>query len=103
MAKKTTRPETTPAKRTDPPAEVKPTTKTTATTTPAPSSPAAATAKAAAPVATGPARGAIEVKSTAKQVSYEEIARAAYLRWERWGGDPETNWLIAERELLAQA
>lgn len=29
------------------------------------------------------------------------VAEAAYYRWQRDGGDPESNWLAAERELGA--
>lgn len=31
--------------------------------------------------------------------SREEIARAAYFRWLKQGGDPTSNWLAAEQEL----
>jgi hypothetical protein len=36
-------------------------------------------------------------------VTREEIANAAYLRWQKFGGDPESNWLAAERELTSPA
>lgn len=32
--------------------------------------------------------------------SHEEIAKAAYLRWLKEGGDPNANWLEAERSLM---
>lgn len=35
----------------------------------------------------------------ARSVTHEEIALAAYLRWEKFGGDQETNWAEAERQL----
>lgn len=41
-----------------------------------------------------------EVKT---QPKHEDIARAAYLRWLRDGGDPATNWLAAEAELTGRA
>lgn len=41
-----------------------------------------------------------EVKSKPR---HEDIARAAYLRWLREGGDPTTNWLAAEAELTGRA
>lgn len=31
--------------------------------------------------------------------SYDEIATAAYFRWQRFGGDQASNWAEAEREL----
>ena len=53
--------------------------------------PATATATTTAPT------GA-EVKLT-----HDAIARAAYLRWQRQGGDAHTNWVEAEKELRAAA
>ena len=41
-----------------------------------------------------------EVKA---QPKHEDIARAAYLRWLREGGDPAANWLAAEAELCGRA
>lgn len=32
--------------------------------------------------------------------SHDEIAKAAYLRWLKTGGEAETNWIEAERELM---
>lgn len=60
--------------------------------------PAAAAATTTAIVSTG----AVETKPGAA-LSHEDVARAAYLRWERYGGDSESNWLAAERELQGKA
>ncbi len=35
----------------------------------------------------------------AKNVTHEEIAKAAYNRWLKFGGDEKSNWIAAEREL----
>jgi len=32
-------------------------------------------------------------------IPQERIAEAAYYRWQREGGDPDSNWYAAEREL----
>lgn len=53
--------------------------------------PAAATVTAIAP-------SGAEVKLT-----HDSIARAAYLRWQKQGGDAHTNWVEAEKELRAAA
>jgi hypothetical protein len=76
-------------------------------TTPAPAPRSAAGARAAAPAA--PARtttSAVEKKPAAadksvRSYTHEDIARAAYCRWEKFGGNPEDNWVAAERELAA--
>lgn len=34
-----------------------------------------------------------------RTLSYDEIATAAYIRWQRFGGDQASNWAEAEREL----
>jgi hypothetical protein len=75
----------------------------------APPPPAARNGKnASKPSASAPparARQSVEKKpngvpvTPARAATHEEISRAAYLRWERFGGDPESNWLAAEREL----
>lgn len=36
-------------------------------------------------------------------VAESVIAEAAYYRWQHSGGDPESNWLAAERECRARA
>ena len=53
------------------------------------------------PQASSPNRGTQTTPSTSKPktISSDEIARAAYFRWQRHGGDPVTNWVEAEREL----
>jgi hypothetical protein len=60
-------------------------------------------AKPAAVAPAQPARGGtLEAKPSAnapKAATHDEIARAAFLRWQTHGGDPESNWLAAEREL----
>ncbi len=61
--------------------------------------PAPAQAHAPAPRRTE-ANSVSEVK---QQPKHEDIARAAYLRWLRDGGDPATNWLAAEAELKGRA
>lgn len=43
------------------------------------------------------------VSEVKQQPRHEDIARAAYLRWLRDGGDPATNWLAAEAELQGRA
>lgn len=49
----------------------------------------------------GPDRSRLaETKSAPR---HDEIARAAYLRWLREGGDAATNWLAAEAELKGRA
>jgi len=41
------------------------------------------------------------VGQTAKAVvTHEQIAQAAYLRWQKNGGSAEENWRAAERELM---
>lgn len=55
--------------------------------------PATATA-----VATPPAS-----PTTTSKVSHDAIARAAYFRWQKQGGDAYTNWCEAEKELRAAA
>ena len=48
---------------------------------------------------------AIERKDAPVQIAqvvrpaHDEIAKAAYLRWLKEGGDAESNWVAAEREL----
>ena len=54
-----------------------------------------APAPASAPVALG----TIESKPAAIAITQEAIAQAAYFRWQRCGGDPQSNWEAAEREL----
>ena len=61
--------------------------------------PTSAQANAPAPRRTE-ANSVSEVKT---QPKHEDIARAAYLRWLRDGGDPATNWLAAEAELKGRA
>ncbi|MGQ0627295.1 MAG: DUF2934 domain-containing protein [Phycisphaerales bacterium] len=67
----------------------------------------------AAPASTPPAAkpgspaASLETKPSSKgggpvSVTREAIAQAAYLRWQKFGGDPEANWLAAERELAAR-
>ncbi len=50
-----------------------------------------------------PAKGStLEAKpstNTPTPVTHDEIAKAAFLRWQSLGGDPESNWLAAERDL----
>lgn len=64
-------------------------------------------AKTPTPAPTARAPGAVEVKSTPgmPQVTFthEQIALAAYFRWQRFGGDERTNWVEAERELREDA
>jgi hypothetical protein len=60
--------------------------------TPNPASAALAAANAAA---NAPANA--ETK-----ITHEMIAMAAYLRWQRMGGDAHTNWVEAEKELRAK-
>lgn len=36
-------------------------------------------------------------------VTHEAIALAAYFRWQRFGGDEQTNWRLAEQELREEA
>ena len=63
-------------------------------------------AKLVAPANLAPVKPAVEAKPAGQVVrsaTREEIARAAYLRWQTFGGDPETNWLAAERELTGKA
>jgi Protein of unknown function (DUF2934) len=61
-----------------------------------------------APTALSPVT-AIERKEPAAQIaqtvrpSHEDIAKAAYLRWLKEGGDAETNWLEAERSMARTA
>ena len=55
--------------------------------------PAAATA-----IATQPAAATAEPR-----VTQDAIARAAYFRWQKQGGDAYTNWCEAEKELRAAA
>jgi hypothetical protein len=68
---------------------------------PSPQPAPAVAQKAPAPAASQPA---IEPKAAAKgkSATWQEIADAAYLRWQRFGGDAEQNWLAAERELLGR-
>lgn len=58
---------------------------------------------APAAVAQRPAAELARSTSTKPLVQHEDIARAAYLRWQREGGDPTTNWLAAEAELTGRA
>lgn len=74
-----------------PPNRKKPFPDVRAVGSPPPTAPSSATMS----VATTPQRSAAP--------SEEEIARAAYLRWQRLGGDPVSNWLAAEAELRAAA
>ncbi|MBL8756841.1 MAG: DUF2934 domain-containing protein [Phycisphaerae bacterium] len=39
--------------------------------------------------------------ATAKQITRDDIARAAYFRWQKHGGDELSNWIAAEHELRA--
>ncbi|MGH7132416.1 MAG: DUF2934 domain-containing protein [Phycisphaerales bacterium] len=55
-------------------------------------------ARTATATTTSPAPSGAEVKLT-----HDAIARAAYLRWQKQGGDAHTNWVEAERELRAAA
>lgn len=45
------------------------------------------------------AQSTIESKPAPIAITQEAIAQAAYFRWQRCGGDPQTNWDAAEREL----
>lgn len=66
-----------------------------------PGSSTAAAQQTTAPAAQGSTPPQVsEVKSKPR---HEDIARAAYLRWLREGGDPATNWLAAEAELTGRA
>ena len=67
---------------------------------PAPSNPPASqfNARPATTTAIPSAPSGAEVKLT-----HDAIARAAYLRWQKQGGDAHTNWVEAEKELRAAA
>jgi hypothetical protein len=39
------------------------------------------------------------LRSQHKPIPQDRIAEAAYYRWQREGGDAESNWYAAEREL----
>ncbi|MBL8991234.1 MAG: DUF2934 domain-containing protein [Phycisphaerae bacterium] len=63
----------------------------------APATPSPAAVVAAAPATRPSSPATVEPKA---RPSREEIARAAYFRWLRHGGDSTSNWLAAEQELL---
>ena len=71
---------------------------TTSNNTKPASSPAAAVLAAANAAASKPA----PASTTEVKITHEMIATAAYLRWQRHGGDPHTNWVEAEKELRAK-
>jgi hypothetical protein len=56
------------------------------------------------PQSAAPTRGVQNSPSPSKPKTFsrDEIARAAYFRWQRHGGDPVSNWVEAERELRAR-
>lgn len=62
----------------------------------------------AAPQASRPVSGLEGKPSAAPRmptitISHEAIAQAAYFRWQRYGGDEQTNWRLAEQELRDEA
>ncbi|MGD9690994.1 MAG: DUF2934 domain-containing protein [Phycisphaerales bacterium] len=73
----------------------------TKTTAPAPRAAAKAPATPAqAPAAQVESKHTSKASSaTARAVTHEQIAAAAFERWQRVGGDSMSNWLAAEREL----
>ncbi len=80
----------------------------TPASTPAAAPAAAPDGKAAREAPARPASG-VEAKPSAAHgvpsitISHEAIAKAAYFRWQRFGGDQETNWHLAEKELRDEA
>jgi len=65
-----------------------------------PTSKPAAALRSASGVEKKPSRGA---PLRPIEVTHEAIAMAAYFRWQRFGGDEETNWRLAEQELREEA
>lgn len=68
-------------------------------------------AKAPATPVKGKTAASVEAKPAVKPVAapapqivitQDAIAKAAYFRWMRCGGDEHTNWVEAERELRAE-
>ena len=77
------------------PPRLNPSTKAAPQAAPQGNPPVAARVAGAAVVESKPAGSA----SRSNPVAGEDVARAAYFRWLKKGGDAQTNWLEAEKSL----